>query len=344
MFANLFSMPGCSAASSRTNCPHCSAYQFGSHDNAAIAADDAAMELMNAAFHTLNAELSARSKVAATSMATAISRAAATEENGLNCIGTGGIASVVHNDSCCQVGVFSNEHVIKGLLYLVAQLALFGRPPPTTSRGTEPPSEAEQRLLGWKADSAEQATVGGVEIATQTGVGICNNTEDRQDRQARGTSAERKVGVRIGGGYHVIAHQQAADTAVQHAGKAAHQVHSHHSGRCCDGVTATQYCREELLHSSYDEHPFAHGAAPDAMKAKRFSVGTYTDTGNRGQLYRVLRPTTPHTYDSPPLSPQQRCSSSGSEEEAHVATRNSDAAVQPGRIRPGSAPGRGSKA
>jgi len=169
-----------------------------------------------------------------------------------------------------------NEQVICNLLHLAVQLAIFGGPKCTTEQSTEPPSEAEQRRLGWKADATCQETPAAAEVSTQT----------VPAREARARSMERPektIGVRIGGGYHVVQHVK------ESSGKQnAKRVQSASRERFA------QYRNDETIHSSYEGHPFAHGAAPEGMPASRFHVASLSaanpDHPLPEQLYRVLQP------------------------------------------------------
>eukprot|EP00927_Polykrikos_kofoidii_P038790 TRINITY_DN33214_c0_g1_i1.p1 TRINITY_DN33214_c0_g1~~TRINITY_DN33214_c0_g1_i1.p1 ORF type:complete len:474 (-),score=59.74 TRINITY_DN33214_c0_g1_i1:314-1690(-) len=212
----------------------------------------------------------------------------------------GAAASFTSAHSSCRVGLFSHERVICSLLQLAIQLALFRSP--TESQHTEPPTEAEQRLLGWKADAEEQAVAevaeASVQMTEQANQAHNNQSQTNQLRahQAHGLATGRSAemshgGVRIGGGYHVVAHSQAA---------------AHAPGVCERSKSATdrlhEYRRDEVIHSSLDENGFAHGAASDTLPADRFRVGVYCMTDGQThddpprhgptQLFRVLQPAT----------------------------------------------------
>mmetsp|Transcript_34316 Transcript_34316/g.94597 ORF Transcript_34316/g.94597 Transcript_34316/m.94597 type:complete len:399 (+) Transcript_34316:55-1251(+) len=192
-------------------------------------------------------------------------------------VAAGGVAGGFSEMHCsCHVGFYSNEQVICNLLHLVVQLALFSRSPPVTDGHTEPPSEEEQRQIGWKADASATAFPAAVEIEVQT------------ERPARSQSAERGdriLGVRIGGGYHVVA---------QHRNAAGNARGGSRAQSCTLAERVSEYRTDPVIHSSYESHPFAHGAASDCMSATRFRVGTYSmiesDRPGPEQLYRVLKP------------------------------------------------------
>eukprot|EP00929_Paragymnodinium_shiwhaense_P106618 TRINITY_DN72147_c0_g1_i3.p1 TRINITY_DN72147_c0_g1~~TRINITY_DN72147_c0_g1_i3.p1 ORF type:complete len:399 (-),score=81.22 TRINITY_DN72147_c0_g1_i3:145-1341(-) len=199
----------------------------------------------------------------------------------------------------CSIGAYTNAQVIGNLLHLVVQMALFRQP--SASVGVDPPSEAEQRSLGWKHDADVSAQPAVSECGSQAGPsclrGSMNDPFSRRGQSARPQSAQRSRsrdtpgGVRIGGGYHVI-------------GKTA--VRSNSSG----AVSRVNDYRkdDEALHGHHQPHAFAHGAVPEGMPGSRYHVGMYSlmhsyavepaRAGGLTQLYRVLSPAEPPTVST----------------------------------------------
>eukprot|EP00746_Dinoflagellata_sp_MGD_P054773 gnl/MRDRNA2_/MRDRNA2_23936_c0_seq1.p1 gnl/MRDRNA2_/MRDRNA2_23936_c0~~gnl/MRDRNA2_/MRDRNA2_23936_c0_seq1.p1 ORF type:complete len:473 (-),score=73.58 gnl/MRDRNA2_/MRDRNA2_23936_c0_seq1:51-1469(-) len=212
----------------------------------------------------------------------------------------------------CHVGFYSNEQTICNLLHLIVQLALFNEANTAKNHaGTEPPSEEEQRALGWKADAAEgpePPTV--VEAETQADV---FTAPKKKKRPADPSPTAGRYGVRIGGGFHIVAPSN---------------VEEHEVEDTCDRARSESPIAEERLKEYSQDynmhqatakgHLYAQGAPSDATPASRFVIGAYTNvemskyhdrsslrSGSPGrtsggghpiQLYRVLRPAQGHEY------------------------------------------------
>lgn len=207
----------------------------------------------------------------------------------------------------CHIGFYSNEQVICNLLHMAVQLSLFR--PPTQSQHTEPPSDEEQRLLGWKTDAAQQQGEPVSEASCQT---------EPPARSKPEVFESKCVGVRIGGGYH-LAMQEGPFRKRNQTGSRAR------SSSAGPAVARQEVAFETAVHTGFGDHPFAHGAAPEAMPASRYSVGSYDPSEGwhtpkapesnqsacqAGHLYRVLKPVQHRHEIEPPLSESQPISTS----------------------------------
>lgn len=202
-----------------------------------------------------------------------------------------------------HIGFYSNEQVICNMLHMAVQLALYRRP--TCTQVTEPPSEEEQRLLGWKADASEQQ--GGV--VTEA----CCQTEPPV-RQKPEVFESKCVGVRIGGGYHITKQEGPLENLKRERRQ---RTGSHCRSSSVGVVTDTYQSNEALeaaVHIGFPDHPFAHGAVPEDMPASRYRVGKYDPSegwhgpstsqskqslSQSAHLYRVLRPVQ-HMHETEP--------------------------------------------
>lgn len=222
--------------------------------------------------------------------------------------------------SSCHVGFYSNEQVICNLLHMAVQLALFRRP--ACTQHTEPPTEEEQRFLGWKADAEEQQGGAVSEACCQT---------ESQVRPPKPEVLESKcVGVRIGGGYHLTRQEGPLETLRRERRQQDRmKVRSSSVGPAATDQNGTL---EAAVHAGFGDHPYAHGAAPEDMPASRYRVGTYDPNENwqapkapqskqclsqSAHLYRVLKPV------------KHEVESGGTTESGHLASQHPLSQSQP---------------
>lgn len=142
-------------------------------------------------------------------------------------------------DCSCHIGFYTNSQVIANLMHLIVQLALFPR---------AQTSDAELQVNSRSAHVADQFVEASLETA-EAGIQVEPRQNVNTQRVASPShSPSRSVGVRIGGGYHIVAAEEASEEA---------------------GRSLSPNRR------SNDQHAYALGAISKRTPLSRYSIGTY---------------------------------------------------------------------